>query len=48
MMVFMYNTKGHLLQDFNQTWLLPQQLEQYAAAISDKGYLLEHFWGLHR
>ena len=45
MLDFMYNTHGHLLQDFNQTWLSPQQLEQYAVAISDKGSPLEHCWG---
>ena len=45
MIDFMYNTHGHLLQDFNQTWLSPQQLEQYAAAIIDKGSRVEHCWG---
>ena len=38
MLDFMYNTHGHLLQDFNQTWSSLQQLEQHAVAISDKGY----------
>lgn len=42
MLGFMYNAHKHLLQDFNQTWLSPQQLEWYAAAISDKGSPLEH------
>ena len=42
MLVFMYNTLGYLLQDFNQIWLLPQQIERYAAAISDIGYPLAH------
>ena len=39
MLDFMYNTCGHLLQDFNQPCLLLQQLEQYAVAISDKVFL---------
>ena len=44
MLDFMYNTHRHLLQDFNQTWLSLQHLEQYAVAISNKGSALEHCW----
>ena len=42
---FMYNTQMHLLQDFNQIWLLLQQLKRYTAALSDKGSSSEHCWG---
>ena len=45
MLDFMYNTHGHLLHDFNQTWFSPQQLEQCAVAISDKGSPVEHCLG---
>ena len=44
MLDFMYDAHRHLLQDFNQTWLSPQQLERYATAISDKGSPLEQSW----
>ena len=40
----MYNTHGHFLQDINQIWLLRQQLERYAPAVSDKASPLEHCW----
>ena len=30
-----YCTNGHLLQDLNQPWLEPQQLESFACAIRD-------------
>ena len=33
MIDFMYNTHAHLLQDFNQTLLSPEQLEQYTVPI---------------
>ena len=42
MLDFMYNTHEHLLQDLSQTWLSPQEDEQYAFAISDKGSPLQH------
>ena len=42
MLDFRYNTHGHLLQDINQTLLSPQEHEQYAFAISDKGSPLQH------
>ena len=43
MLDFMYNTHEHLLQDLNQTWLSPQEHEQYTFAISDKGSPLQHY-----
>ena len=45
MLDFMCDTHGSLLQDFNQIWLLPQQLEQYEAAVSDKSSPLAHCQG---
>lgn len=45
MLDFMCDTHGNLLQDFNQIWLLPQQLEQYEGAISDKSSPLAHCQG---
>ena len=36
---------ARLLQGFNQTSLLPQQLERYAAAVSDKVSPLKLCWG---
>ena len=36
---FIYNTQGYLLTDLNQPWLQPHELERFADAIHQKGYL---------
>ena len=40
-----YRTNGHLLQDLNQPWLEPQQLESFARAIHQRGAALSNCWG---
>ena len=40
-----YCTNGHLLQDLNQPWLEPQQLESFACAIHQRGAVLSNYWG---
>ena len=40
-----YRTNGHLLQDLNQPWLEPQQLESFACAIHQRGAALSNCWG---
>ena len=40
-----YRTNGHLLQDLNQPWLEPQQLESVAHAIHQRGAALSNCWG---
>ena len=41
----MYGRHGYLLNSFNQTWLSPQKLEEYANVISNKGAPLTNCWG---
>ena len=40
-----YTRWSHLMETFNQTWLQPNALEEYAAAIHEKGALLRNCWG---
>ena len=40
-----HRTNGHLLQDLNQPWLEPQQLESFACAIHQRGAALSNCWG---
>ena len=42
---FIFSTHGHLLTDFNQPWLHPDRLQEYADAIHDAGGALENCWG---
>ena len=42
---YIYRTNGHLLQDLNQPWLEPQQLESFACAIHQRGAALSNCWG---
>ena len=42
---FLFSTHGHLLTDFNQPWLHPDRLQEYADAIHDAGGALENCWG---
>ena len=41
---FLFSTHGHLLTDFNQPWLHPDCLQEYADAIHDAGGALENCW----
>jgi len=42
----LYNNLAHKLSDFNQIWLSPQKLREYADAISEKGASIDFCWGL--
>ena len=42
---FIFDTHGYLLQDFNQPWLHPQRLQEYANAIHAAGAALDNCWG---
>ena len=42
---FLFSTHDHLLTDFNQPWLHPDCLQEYADAIHDAGGALENCWG---
>lgn len=42
---FILNAHGHLLTDFNQPWLHPDRLQEYADAIHDARGALENCWG---
>ena len=44
-MAHIYGTFKHLLQDFNQAWLSPQQLRIFSDKIHDKGGPLQNCWG---
>ena len=41
----MITTHGHLLQNLNQPWLQPFNLENFAAGIYNKGAALDNCWG---
>ena len=40
-----HDDHSHLLHDFNQAWLAQNKLEEFAAAIYDKGAALDNCWG---
>ena len=40
-----HNLYGHKLQNFNQAWLSPAKLEDYAHAVHQKGAPLDYCWG---
>ena len=42
---FIFDMHGYLLQDFNQPWLYPQRLQEYANAIHAAGAALDNCWG---
>ena len=42
---FLFQRWGRLLEDFNQPWLSPANLEIFANAIYDKGSALSNCWG---
>ena len=42
---WIYDNFRHKLRDFNQAWLSPIKLEEYAAAIHDKGAAVDFCWG---
>ena len=44
-MDFIYENFRHLLQNFNQPWLSPQNLKTYADTIHDKGAAIQNCWG---
>jgi len=44
-MNFIFEWHGHKLRDFNQRWLSPQQLQEYADAIHQNGASIDFCWG---
>ena len=42
---FIYATHGYLLRTFNQPWLEPQCLEEFANAVHQHGAALTNCWG---
>lgn len=42
---FMYENHGHLLRTFNQQWLEPDRLVEFANAIHNRGAALTNCWG---
>ena len=42
---WIYDNFRQKLNDFNQAWLSPIKLEEYAAAIHDKGATIDFRWG---
>ena len=45
MLNILYDDWGHLLRDFNQDWLSPDNLQLYADAIHQSGTPLQTCWG---
>ena len=45
MVDIIYAKYGHLLSSFNQPWLTPVKLQDFASAIHNKGAALENCWG---
>ena len=45
MVNFLYNRYGDLLNNLNQPWLAPENLQVYADAIYNKGAALDNCWG---
>ena len=41
----MYENWHHLLENFNQPWLSPRNLEQFCNVIHEKGAALDNCWG---
>lgn len=41
----LYERHSHLFQDLNQPWLSPENLQEYATAIHNKGAALNNCWG---
>ena len=44
-MGYISTTFGHLLRTFNQPWLQPNKLEEYAQAVYRKSSALDNCWG---
>lgn len=42
---WIYNNFAHKLRDFNQNWLAPNRLAEYADAIYQKGAAIDFCWG---
>ena len=42
---WIYNNFSHKLSDFNQDWLAPAKLSEYADAIYQKGVAIDFCWG---
>ena len=41
----LYQTWNRLLTDLNQDWLSPNHLEEFAAAVHNRGAALDNWWG---